>query len=45
MAQSSDEFDFIQRYFRDLTQQDGVVIGIGDDAAVLAIDAMRVWAW
>lgn len=40
MAQASDEFDFIQRYFRDLTQQDGVVIGIGDDAAVLAIDAM-----
>jgi len=40
MAQSSDEFDFIQRYFRDLTQQDGVVIGVGDDAAVLAIDAM-----
>jgi len=39
MAQSRGEFAFIQRYFRDLTQQDGVVIGIGDDAAVLAMDA------
>lgn len=40
MTQSRDEFAIIQRYFCDLTGQDGVVAGIGDDAAVLAIDAV-----
>ena len=33
------EFDLIQRYFHNLTSQQGVELGIGDDAAVVSFDA------
>ncbi len=33
------EFDLIQRYFHNLTAQQGVELGIGDDAAVVSFEA------
>ena len=39
MTQPTDEFTLIDHYFKDLTSQSGVVVGIGDDGAVIAPDS------
>ncbi|MCS5587324.1 MAG: thiamine-phosphate kinase [Porticoccaceae bacterium] len=44
MTQSTGEFALIDNYFKDLTGQSGVVVGIGDDAAVIAADALSQMA-
>lgn len=38
MGEMAAEFALIDNYFRDLTDQDGVVIGVGDDGAVIGSD-------
>ncbi len=38
MTEKSAEFAIIDNYFRDLTNQHGVVVGIGDDGAVVGPD-------
>jgi len=40
MDQSIDEFSLISRYFKELTSQQDVVVGIGDDAAI--VDAEQI---
>jgi thiamine-monophosphate kinase len=35
--QKANEFQIIEAYFKDLTEQDGVVTGIGDDGAVIEL--------
>jgi len=44
MTQATGEFALIDNYFKDLTGQSGVVVGIGDDAAVIAADALSQMA-
>ena len=35
IPKKEDEFEIIESYFKGLTAQDGVLLGIGDDAAIL----------
>ena len=37
MSQSIDEFSLISKYFKELTSQQDVAVGIGDDAAIINI--------
>lgn len=39
IPKKEDEFEIIESYFKGLTAQDGVFLGIGDDAAILDISA------
>jgi thiamine-monophosphate kinase len=40
MGKKSAEFTLIDRYFRGLTDQDGVIIGVGDDGAIIGSDPL-----
>lgn len=43
MEEKSAEFALIDTYFKNLTNQQEVIVGIGDDAAVIASDNLSHW--